>query len=554
MVSPRESDRSIFTSCQIMSDDLFIKSRELTAKDSPVSSRGVKSASTLQLPRGTLAKVNLGQSFAEYDKVLRKPGAFVETPAIKAAVDSSRSKCFFVGRRGTGKTALTYYMKEKQANNTIQILPQIFAPLARFITGTNGNRQRQTKSLVAAFKRAFQYEILAHWANRGLLSFVHSSPIITKDRNIIEKFDFDERLSLLIEEVFAALSKKDDRDWLRFIKRTKEMATAIEDLQEGSRWHCALLVDRIDESWDNSDAAVTLLSALMHACVELTSASDCLRVLLFLRENIFERIRATDTEYARLETSVVSLDWTRELLLEFVERRFSLSLTAKFPLGGPTWDAFVETVNGQSSQGLVFEFCEYKPRDVLTYCALALESAQAQRHYQITVGDLLAARRRFSENRLKDLGDEYAENYPQIHLVLSRFFGLGREFSLNGIVQFIKKLLVDSDIKNYCAAWIYQFTQPDRFVQLLYDIGFFGIKDGASTIFHSAGPQVGTTPPISTKTIVAVHPSYTEALNLQDVLIGELDESRDLQTTGIISELPNAIDLKEYQAQLQGLL
>ena len=512
-------------------------------------------SSNLQLPRGTIARVNLGQSFAEYDKILLKPGAFVETPAIKAALDPSRSKCFFVGRRGTGKTAITYYLSEKQSNS-LQILPQIFAPLARFLTANDPSklRQRQTRSLIAAFKRAFQYEVLAHWADRGLLSFNRAPAIITKERNIIEELDFDERASLLVEEVFQTLSRKDDREWLRFMKRTKDIGTTMEGLREDSRWNCALLVDRLDESWDGSDNAVQLLSALMHACVELTSSSESIRTLLFLRENIYERVRATDTEFARLETSVVSLDWSRELLLEFVERRLSLSLTAKFPLGGQTWDAFVEKADGQSTQSLVFDYCEYKPRDVLSYCALALESAQSKRHYQISVEDLLSGRRRFSENRLKDLSDEYAENYPQIQLILSRFFGLGREFTLNGIVAFIKKLLVDDEIKRYCAAWIYRFTQPDIFVKLMYDIGFFGIRDNGVPVFRASGPQAGMAPPIKSTTILVIHPSYVDALNLQNVIVGHLDESIELQSTGLVSELPHAIDLHDYNNQLDQLL
>ncbi|MGA2426592.1 MAG: hypothetical protein ABSG07_21530, partial [Terriglobales bacterium] len=62
-------------------------------------------ASVPKLPKGSLKRLTLGQSFAEYDKVLEKSNVFVETPAIRAALDLERSKCFFVGRRGTGKTA-----------------------------------------------------------------------------------------------------------------------------------------------------------------------------------------------------------------------------------------------------------------------------------------------------------------------------------------------------------------------------------------------------------------------------------------------------------------
>ena len=92
-------------------------------------------------------------------------------------------------------------------------------------------------------------------------------------------------------------------------------------VKDGTALRITLLIDRIDEAWDGTDKAVVFLMAMMHACIELNASSKSLRPLLFLRENIFERVRQIDNEFSRLETSVVSLDWTRELLLEVIERR-----------------------------------------------------------------------------------------------------------------------------------------------------------------------------------------------------------------------------------------
>ena len=70
-----------------------------------------KAAVVVKIPKGTLKRLTIGESFAEYDMVLEKSGVFVETPAIRAAKDTSRAKCFFVGRRGTGKTAITLFLE-----------------------------------------------------------------------------------------------------------------------------------------------------------------------------------------------------------------------------------------------------------------------------------------------------------------------------------------------------------------------------------------------------------------------------------------------------------
>jgi len=55
---------------------------------------GTVPKATPRLAKDALSKINLGQSFAEYDPILLKPDVFVSTPALLSAADASR---------GTGK-------------------------------------------------------------------------------------------------------------------------------------------------------------------------------------------------------------------------------------------------------------------------------------------------------------------------------------------------------------------------------------------------------------------------------------------------------------------
>jgi hypothetical protein len=516
-----------------------------------------KPAPSLHLPKNALKGLTLGQSFAEYDRLLERPNVFVETPALRAATDSQHAKCFFVGRRGTGKTAISLHL-EHSKKNTVLLLPQLFAPLEKFFSAEEmiDVHQRPFKTLVTSFKRAMLDEVLISWKKRGLIGLDRTSAVISKERNFLEDYDWDLRVLAFIEEGFEALNGQQDRDWLRGINRTKDLANEVARLWEREQGETVILVDRIDESWDGSDKAVVLLMALMHAAVELTSGFDYIRPLIFLRENVFERVRLIDKEFARLETFVVALDWTRELLIELVERRLNVPLTAKFPLGGRTWEAFFEEPSGsQSSQDIVFGYCQFRPRDVLTYCSFAIESAQSKLRNRVLIEDLHSARRRFSDSRLKDLTDEYADNYPRLQLVLGRFYGLGREFTVEAIADFIKKLLVDEDVQASCQTWIYKYTQPDMFIRLLYDIGFVGLSGAGDSNpqFRSAGPQSSTPPPIGVKSLITIHPTYVDALNLQNMIVSSLSEEIDLKQSGFIGELPGSIDIATYTKQIEQL-
>lgn len=510
----------------------------------------------MRLPKNTLAKLTLGQSFAEYDKVLEKPNVFVQTPALRAALDPTPSKCFFVGRRGTGKTATALYLERKD-KNVVLLLPQLLAPLEKFFSTEEmlDVHKQPFKTLVSSFKRALLGEVLLTWKRRGLISFERLPSTLSRERNFLDDYDFDLRLLAFSEAGFQALTAGNEREWLRNVNRAKEVGKEVDSLAENASWQTVVLIDRIDESWNGTDQSVVLLMALMHACVELSTAVESIRPLVFLRENVFERVRTIDKEFARLETFVISLDWTRELLLELVERRLNVPLIAKFPLGGATWQAyFEEPRNGGTSQDLVFDFCQYRPRDVLTYCSFALESAQSRLQPQIMVEDLFSARRKFSDSRFKDLTDEYADNYPQLQLILGRFYGLGRQFTVAAIGDFIKKLLVDNEVRRHCSSWIYRYTQPDAFIRLLYDIGFVGFKVGESQpLFRSSGPESATPPLIGDKTIIVVHPTYAEALNLQNKIVSSITEEFDLKQSGLIGELPGAIDIDTYRKEVEKL-
>lgn len=508
-----------------------------------------------RLPRRALERIHLGQSFAEYDTTLRQHAVYVHTPALETAATFTNPHCFFVGRRGTGKTTITKYLQDNQ-QNILLVRPEIFSPESSLFSEEvlREANQRPFRSLIAAFRRSLQYEVLTAWGSdpRNARSI---APALMTELSVVAEPDFDLRTLRFIDQIMSALAGGDETEWVSQIKIPKSLAKDMESSEVGKPRGYSVLLDAIDESWDGSELAVIYLAALMHACLEINSHSSGMRVLMFLRENIFERVRVVDTEFSRLETCVVGLDWSVEQLLEMVERRLNAPLTAKLPLGGQTWEACFE---GEQSRRMVFDFCQHRPRDVLTYTALALDNAQSHKHEQILLTDLHDARRRFSTSRLSDLGDEYQENYPQLSLVLSRFYGLGQRWTLVGVRSILDRLLDDNEIKSACARWIYRHAEPEQFARLLYDIGFFGFRtrrrDGtADTVFRSLGPRDTTPPPVTSTTDLIVHPSYWDALDLQDVLVQQFESTELFRRAGLVTELPSALSLQQYNKELSEL-
>ncbi|RIK81165.1 MAG: transposase [Planctomycetota bacterium] len=406
--------------------------------------------------------------------------------------------------------------------------------------------------MVASFKRGIVDEVLAEQLRTHSLYPRQLVDSLIAERNYIESYTFDLRVLAFAEEAYDALKRGRDKEWLRLMNKAKQIVKDADIVLGADSRTNLVLIDRIDDAWDGSDSAVLALMATMHACVEMSATCERIRPMLFLRENIFERVRAIDPEFTRLETCVVSLDWTRQQLQEMVERRLQLPLNPKPPLG-ETWKLLFDMVGSAPASEMILDYCQQRPRDVLTYCSLAVESAQASRHQRVTVEDMDAAKVRFSESRLKDLGDEYSENFPQIQLVLNRFHGLATEFTVPAVTAFIQKLLADSEVMSYCGQWLSRVAAPHLFIELLYSIGFWGIRSGAVVEYRGVGLRSASPPTISSSSTVVIHPSLARALDLQAKVIGDLEDIV-LQREGLLLELPEAIDLEQYQERLRRIL
>lgn len=503
-----------------------------------------------RIPKGAIAKLNVGGSFAEYDPALGDPGIYVLTPAFNAALEPDSGKYFYVGRRGTGKTALRTYC-ESHGGYTQTIIPEIFSPSSQMfdLALLQNPRKGPFRTLVAAFKRVLADELLLLWRR-------HHTTYAALPNRISQELigpctqDFDSRAIDAIRRIARAVASEDDQQIVSENKETKLLIDEMKTLQGGGSY--TLLVDSIDDFWDASDQALTYLTAFLHACLELSTQIPWARVLMFLRENIFERVRSRDSESSRLETSISGLAWTQKQLMELVEKRLNRALIAKLPLGGPTWNAFFE--DGPTARDQIFEFCHNRPRDILIYVSHAIDAAKDNGHEKILLEDIEGARRKFSDNRLKDLGDEYAENYPQVALVLTRFYGLGQRFTVTGIESLIGGLLADNEIQRLCGSWIYEHQAPERFVRMLYDVGFVGIqKPGRPVKFRALGPQDTSPPAVDSEVTIAVHRCYWDALDLQDTLIRSLPDSTELGRVGIVSELPGGLDPTSYEEHLADL-
>ena len=141
---------------------------------------------------------------------------------------------------------------------------------------------------------------------------------------------------------------------------------------------------------------------------------------------------------------------------------------------------------------------------------------------------------------MKDLGDEYSDNYPRLGIMLSKFYGLGTQYTVEAIDDFIKHLLLDDEIKDACQTWIYGYSSPDALIRLFYNLGFAGIAKGEVVTFKSSESPLAMVPIITDDSTVVIHPTYADALSLKKTLVDRIGDDVVLRRSGIVAELPES--------------
>jgi hypothetical protein len=158
-------------------------------------------------PKGALTRLSIGQSFAENDKFLEDADTYVLTPAYNAALNFASSKYFFVGRRGTGKTALRRYFA-MTGEHPIVVVPEIFAPGSTLLDVSlfKQYRQRHFRALVTAFRRTILAELLIAW-RRDHPERIGLPDALSAELTTFSNLDFDTRALQYISRILRPLKR-----------------------------------------------------------------------------------------------------------------------------------------------------------------------------------------------------------------------------------------------------------------------------------------------------------------------------------------------------------
>ncbi len=424
-------------------------------------------------PSNFLSNLDLGASAAE-NEMSRLDDYYLPTDHYSKAVNGSVR--LVVGRKGSGKTAMFFQVRNKIRSNRKRIVIDL---------KPEGYQLKHFKDmLLRFFGEAVQEHICkAFWEYVLLLELCHK--LLEKDRSVhmgntdlyeayqelaelyaaddyVSEGDFSERMLKLVQQIterfrdspasqHAPNNNLNAQDiahlvYRHDIRKLRDRLIKYLSLKVDA-W---ILFDNIDKGWPTrgvQPSDIVILRGLLEATrdIERIMARGKVEVhtIVFLRNDVFEIL--IDQTPDRGKESRVSLDWTDpDLLKELLRRRFIANAgffsTDSFD---ESWNRIaISHIDGESSADRLIDLSLMRPRNLLNLVNYCKSNAVNMSRTKITLDDVHKAVSQYSADLGNEVGLEIRDVFPLANDILYAFLGAPYRLTLKKIYERFRETLV----------------------------------------------------------------------------------------------------------------
>ncbi len=398
-----------------------------------------------------LATLRLGEHVAENERG-QLAEYFVDT-ALYESVLRGGSR-LFVGRKGTGKTALLI-RATKQLEADRRVLTCSIEPTAYDLGGFNRVLSRLGTDLDNRdfiIEGLWKYLLYSQMA-LGLIDEIRKRPAgiepgtpeweldaYLRGEGASFSSDFGVRIESALETLEGvSLSGGVVED------REKVMGALhgelIGDLRRkiagclGTRSRVAILADNLDASWDSAadlsgpaDLLLGLVNVSQRMSHELERERPARRpteisVAVFLRSDIFEVLRSRAREADKLP--VERIEWADEqALVHVVGERYLASVGDANARPQELWEKyFAADVGSRSASAYIAQRVVPRPRDIIYWCNAALGVARRRGHSKVSADDIFESESVYSQYAVESLEAELGSLSGRFKEVIQAFIG-----------------------------------------------------------------------------------------------------------------------------------
>ena len=491
----------------------------------------------------------LGDIRAEKDRQMLEL-AFYETPDFKTLIQST-DRPIVVGRRGTGKSALSYQLQKfwSLGKNTIvnQIIPdedQVIGirPLLQLF----GSKYNQIK---AGARIAWKYALLIE----TVISLLEKQKVNPRDlsapmaervrawRNSAPRITARFRSLLLTFEKLAPSAEQRIANLATFLS-ISEMQEEVSQILGRTRLSLVFLIDQLDEGFEPDELGSGLVGGFVHAAVDINSQVPSVQANIFLRDNIFKTIAQLDPDYSKnIEGRFLRLHWDEHQLFDLICARLKVVFQSPLESNRKLWNRCVaDELQGMEGFAKCLRLTLYRPRDLVSLLNEALYAARKQDRETIIFKDVESTAREISNTRFDDLLKEYSVIIPSLKPLTAIFRAQSPEWAYKDLITRIETLFLRQDIDGEYQREFAIMESAQEGIRTLYSVGFLGIKDSASSAFVFCHDGRSPNKEFASNDRLLVHPCYWMALDItKDSLSAEdAAEIHDEYEVEVYSEAP----------------
>jgi hypothetical protein len=478
-----------------------------------------------------LDELDLGDTAAENEiKGLRR--YYVSTGVLRQVAQGHAH--LVVGRKGSGKTAMFYALREKVKRGR-QVLVLDMRPEGHQFT-------RLREAVLEALSEGDQeYTIAAFWTY--LLSAEVAHKILTSqgEKNAADREprtfeaysrlqaaydahelrsrdDFSERLLRQIDRIATRfeeegnVTSRSDLTELVYGGDIRTLNDAVAEYLVQEKDEVWLLIDNLDKSWATRGSTredMLILRGLLDASHRLTDQMEArdvvFRSVVFIRTDIYEHLVSRTPD--RGKDSVARLEWgDSEVFREIVRKRIldSTALEGGFE---EVWSKIApQLIDLEDSFSYLLDRTLGRPRDLLMFIQAATQVAIDRGHQKVSKSDIIQAETGYSEDLLLNLSFEMEDTWPNFAEAVFAFHGAGRILRANEVVAILHEGRISEE-------------DVPKVIELLLWYGFLGTHMNSTEISQFSfevrynlrrlqhAVEVG-------QAVYTVHPAFHAALNI----------------------------------------
>lgn len=378
-----------------------------------------------------------------------------------------------VGHKGIGKSALlrrSYLTNLEECQLAVWIRPN------DLISNTTIDNNSEFNQLIEAWKT-------------GLLSTVAMKSIenFLGDKN-------DNKIKNLVvsgtQSIINFLKQYLEQNSSQYISNTS--SAIVDNFRKDEKIY--IYIDDIDRGWSASRDDINNISALLNAIRDICGSDKRIRVKIGLRSDVYYLVRTSDESTDKIERNVIWLRWTNHEILSVIAKRietffeskttqeqilnFEQSYISRHILS----KVIVHQFEGRGRwknrpiHNVLLSMTRKRPRDLVKIMQGSAKNAYASGNLIIQSSDLQRTFEPYSEERLRDIINEFRSEVPQIEALLLNMRPTKKEirtsdsflFTTGGLIKKLKQVIGHTNLTFRNGA---NLTEKSL-IQFLYKIDF----------------------------------------------------------------------------------